>query len=311
MAWSKMFCKLAFASMVMLMMIKEISGVRYDQNNVPLKWHNKYYKNGSFDFERLQELCNAFDFDFDEACTADGTGYLYCDWKNNYQLKTRKCNDGFVCGKCKENGYWPYEGLCRCIDATKPPKFPTTGRITWTGHKQFKDGWGGGWQEKKPMKGAIQFTTDGIYLFHSIDHKSTSVTIIIPNTDGSFIEYKGDGKGGECKRTETSVDNRKQLTWLWVYMSRDAIHTYEIQEKGSIQKWGLMHDYDWEESSSSANHDKWWMTVKLMDGSGKIGIPVKFYMENASDDDYWYTHTNFKYLNTDQFKLSDYCPGAE
>ena len=88
MAWSKMFCELAFATMVMLMMIKEISGVRYDKNNVPLKWHNKYYKNGAFDFERLQELCNPSDYDFDEACTTDGTGYLYCDWKNNYQLKT-------------------------------------------------------------------------------------------------------------------------------------------------------------------------------------------------------------------------------
>jgi len=297
---------------LMVVMISGISGVQYDKNYIPKKWNGVVYKNGMFDYDKLREMCNRDD-DFDQSCTPDRSGYVYCDWRHNgikwnYKLKTHKCDPGWHCGKCWEDGYWPYEGKCKCTDATKPPSFPSTGRITWTGHTQYYGSWGEGWGEKKPIKGVIQVTEDGMYLFKSVNSDSTTVTIIVPNGDGSFTEYKGDGHGRQCKRTTTDTDNRKSLTWLWVYFSRDSIHTYELKERTQRgQKWGLYHDDDWEEMSSSANHRKWWMTINLKDENGKVGTPQKFYMEDATDDDYDYTHAGFKYTDTDTFEISDYC----
>jgi len=292
-------------------------------------WWTKENSDGVFNFETLQEYCDN-DWYLDHSCLPDGTGYLDCaknkethvslrgrKFRHNRRVYIKKCDPGYHCGKCHVDVY--DQGRCRCVDSAKPPNFPKTGRITWTG-KVSTGSFGSPYDN--PFNGFMQTTHNGRYLFKTFstfdywqgwERKTRSaVTIIVPNNDGIFTEYKGDGKGS-CTKTTTQKDNRKQLSWLWPHFTKDGRDIYElIETKGDVQKWKVYHDMA-DEAMGGVDYDRWWtMTVKKLKIEGNIGIPVKFYMRDSEwDDGLWYTRADFKYQPIESFKISDYCDGVE
>jgi len=255
------------------------------------------------------------DYWYSQCRSAGWGGVLVCEG----QL-VKKCAPGFHCGKCRVNVY--DEGKCRCVDNRKAPEFPRTGRIAWTGTVKHYGYWSP-YTGNYSFSGHIQMTNDGRYLLKTFSQWDywqgwepkvrSSVTIIVPNGDGSFMEYKGDGNGGLCTNITTRTDNRKQQsTWLWPHFTKDVRDIYELVEtKGDIQKWKVYH----RNLHSAMNRlftDRWWtMTVEKVKGEENVGIPQKFYMDDQRDDDgWWKTYADFNYHPIDTFEISDYCGGG-
>merc|ERR1712168_852498 len=300
-----------------------VRGWEYDSDYVPSDWKEEgAHKNGQFDMGMLNRWCGYFYTK--QACTADRSGFLECEiTASQRKMLTKKCGPGTLC-ECKKD--WQDFGACRCIDPTKRPLFPSTGSITWNGSLLFEKFYPKHDKWSYPLKGELQVTNDGHFLFKTIEYKggwwwdepkptvTTSVTIIVPNTDGSFTHYKGDGKGS-CHKSVISADTRRTLSWLWRYFSKDdpREREYELKyRRGKIQKWGLLHDARSRECEMGCSDDyrEWSMDIQVLDG-GKVAVPMKFFMRKYLDVEIqWDTNVVFKYRSTtdeDSFHVSDYC----
>jgi len=293
-------------------LVYNVNGYGHNKDFIPNTWINDgIYKNGKIDYNRLRELCS-WGEDLDQGCTEDKSSIISCkNWGvPDPEFKVTNCGEGRECGKCVEG--WDYLLTCHCRDATKPPTFPNNGKISWSGTIKLEE-------KVVPVHGEIQISKDGKYLlkpmeyswwssFHSEDTKS--VLIIIPNEDGTFTEYRGDGKGN-CKHTTSQTDNRKSL-WAHMAEGKAQRENYELVEKtadGKTQKW--KHKWDASEgcamgcSSDSLTSE---MTVRKIDGQGNVALPVKFYSNYYVDE--WgdfYTNLNFKFEVDSSFTISDYC----
>merc|ERR1711962_100452 len=296
-------------------MVHNVNGYGHNKDLIPNTWINEgYYKNGKIDYDRLRELCSE-GWDLDQGCTEDKSSIILCkNWDvhdpNYLRLKVTNCGAGRECGKCVEN--WEYLLTCHCRDATKPPTFPKSGKISWSGTIKLKE-------KLVPVHGEMQISKDGKYLlkpaeyswynsFHS--RRTKWVLIIIPNEDGTFTEYRGDGKG-TCKRTTSQTDNRKSL-WTHLAEGKAQREDYELAEKmadGKTQKW--RHQWDASEGCAmgcSSDYLTSEMTVQKIEGQGNVALPVKFYSEYYVDEyGDFYTNLDFKYEADSSFTISDYC----
>jgi len=301
-----------------------VSSSYYDENGVINEWKGKYYVNGQYNMEKVNEDCRAaiIFWENSAACSADRSGIIGCSKRNDESggliqdgVFEKKCPAKHSCGDCK---YVGMEAQCKCIvDPKHVPQFPAHGSITWSGMMDWsvemsRNG-------ELPLLGKLQSTDSGMYLFDRTDwenvwstpRKTRSITIIIPRLDGRFTQFNSNGDGS-CSVTVTYDDRRKDLTYLWTYMTGDDKKNYKLRSDDVTNEiWGAEHNYS-AGCRMGCYYDRlrWKMTVEMTDAQKRVGLPKSFLKYRNSADWIWEKNVNFVYKSAEEytlFRFEDYC----
>jgi len=267
-----------------------------------------------------------------QACFPDKKGYHTCAGSNSFTATV--CKAGREC-RCHVD-FWD-EQLCTCEDSTPRPDFPATGVIRWTGKEEFDndyrwDSWDRVARKSiykhhnlrvAKLSGEVHLDSSGRWLHKETKvaksgwnwrdgnkdpaTMTTTVSMIIPNADGTFTRYeKQDNK--ECRKT-TMQNAELSLTSIWMKKPPRGFDGYfkivgrsKANENVESQEWNMFVQGDgW--------HDSWTWFVDY-DKQKHHAIPTKQIDAPAGEwhrrKEYYYNYQPLKEGET-SFDVTDFC----
>jgi len=227
----------------------------------------------------------------------DRKNYIY-KWD---KVKTDICPKGKQGCKCEPYGDDNHP-ICECHNLAKPPPFPSTGILRWSGtQKKDLHFYVGGQRPKYGrLEGEAHRMANGQFLYSS----KYSFSIFIPNGVKGFIKYTGRPGNSDCTMRE--VDASRDLSSIWWYKYGYNLEKATPLKDGiSMQKW---QNYEEEEDGSSTYIWK----VKY-DSEKKYALPVEYRYQSYS----WFDHELYQAIkyyeyepingNDESFQLKDFC----
>lgn len=252
-------------------------------------------------------------------CTADGTGYKYCDWfKRNILIKD--CKSPKSKCRCFKNSWYLRE--CECVDPKPEPPFPETGIIRWhgKGNKRKTDWLDDTWvYEDATIGGEARKDKTGRYFMNETRAKFSAwtyvkptlineITIIEPNKDGSFTKYFRKGNNKTC--SVENIEESKVLLDGWTIDARTWRYLWQMDSE-RVKKPGITTQI-WKRGYRAEDHQWHWKWIVEYDANKNQATPKKFTAYADDEGSTFKLEKSFEYtpFNDEDdigINIEDYC----